>query len=128
MDFGDDDGALPKWVKRQRYQYKLKMNGKHNTMTDERAQALEAIGFAWSSQDEVWEMRYEELCEYAKDHGHCNVPSEWAENTHLAVWVKCQRRQYRIRQGENNSGISDYRIAKLKTIGFKWNAPKPSER
>ena len=53
--------ALAQWVKRQRYQYKLKKAGMHTTMTDERERALEQLGFVWDSHAAVWEERLNEI-------------------------------------------------------------------
>jgi hypothetical protein len=53
--------ALARWVKRQRYQCKLKLEGKSSTMTDERIQALESIGFVWDSQGASWYERFNDL-------------------------------------------------------------------
>ena len=40
--------SLSRWTKRQRYQYKLKVEGKPSTMTDDRIKALNALGFVVS--------------------------------------------------------------------------------
>uniref|UniRef100_A0A7S4I127 Helicase-associated domain-containing protein n=1 Tax=Odontella aurita TaxID=265563 RepID=A0A7S4I127_9STRA len=51
---GDDSGWTPahpqlaRWVKRQRYQYKLMSEGKRSTTTEERIRELERAGFVWS--------------------------------------------------------------------------------
>jgi hypothetical protein len=38
---------LVRWIKRQRFQYKLMVKGKPSAMTDERVKALEELGFAF---------------------------------------------------------------------------------
>jgi hypothetical protein len=83
---------LARWVKRQRYQYKLMVEGKQSTMTAERVKLLEGIGFIWDSHAATWEERLNELRDYASVHGDCNVPSSFRENPKLATWIKCQRR------------------------------------
>ena len=42
-------GKLGSWVKTQRHEYRLLKQGKTSSMTDERVQKLESIGFSWSS-------------------------------------------------------------------------------
>lgn len=82
------NSALAQWVKRQRYQYKLKMAGKRSTLSDERVRLLDKIGFIWNSHDVVWEERLNELILFKQQQGHCVVPSNYEKNPQLAVWVK----------------------------------------
>ena len=114
----EENPPLAQWVKRERYQYKLRKQGRHSTMTDKRIKNLEELGFVWSSHGATWEERYEELVQYAKEHGHCNVPSSFPENHQLAVWVKCQRRQFK-----RNCCPKD-RYNKLQDLGFVWDHRK----
>ena len=83
-----ENAALAQWVKRQRYQYKLKSEGKRSTLSDERVRLLNKIGFIWNSHDVVWEERLFELSMYKRNHGNCIVPSNYERNPQLAVWVK----------------------------------------
>jgi len=85
--------SLAEWVKRQRYQYKLKGMGKHSSMSDDRVVALEKLGFVWNSHDAVWEERLKELKQYKNLFGNTNVPSKYEPNPQLAIWIKRQRRQ-----------------------------------
>lgn len=80
--------ALAEWVKRQRYQYKLKRMGKHSTMSEERIHTLKNLGFVWNSHDQVWEERLKELKQYRSKFNHCNIPSNYKNNPQLAIWVK----------------------------------------
>lgn len=41
---------LAEWVKRQRHQHKLKLEGRHSALTDERENLLNQIGFCWDSR------------------------------------------------------------------------------
>lgn len=86
-----ENAPLAQWVKRQRYQYKLKLEGKRSTLSDERVKLLDNIGFIWNSHDAVWEERWNELLQYKQLHHDCIVPSNYKENPQLAVWVKRQR-------------------------------------
>lgn len=83
-----ENAPLAQWVKRQRYQYKLKTEGKRSTLSDERVRLLNNIGFIWNSHDVVWEERCNELLAFKRINGHCIVPSNYEQNPQLAVWVK----------------------------------------
>ena len=112
--------ALARWVKRQRYQYKLMMEGKSSTMTQDRVKALEDIGFVWDSQGAAWGERLGELHEFRKTYMHCNVPSNFSENPRLATWIKCQRRQYKLFMEGKPSNMTPQRIQHLENLGFEW--------
>lgn len=112
--------ALARWVKRQRYQYKLMMDGKSSTMTAERVKALEDIGFVWDSQGAAWGDRLGELEEFRKTYMHCNVPSNFSDNPRLATWIKCQRRQYKLYMEGKPSNMTPQRIQHLESLGFEW--------
>lgn len=111
---------LARWVKRQRYQYKLMIEGKSSTMTPDRVHALENIGFVWDSQGAAWGDRLNELREFALTYKHCNVPSNFSENPQLATWVKCQRRQYKLYMEGKPSNMTPQRIRHLEVLGFEW--------
>jgi hypothetical protein len=111
---------LARWVKRQRYQYKLMIDGKLSAMTEERAKALENIGFVWCSHDSIWAERLEELKEFHRICNHCNVPTNYHENPSLANWVKCQRRQHRLYHEDKSSNMTGQRIRDLDDLGFEW--------
>jgi len=115
------NAKLALWVKRQRHQHKLKHEGQHSTMSDDREAALESLGFVWDSHKAVWEERINELIAYRTKHGHCNVPAKFAENSQLAIWVKCQRRQYKLFCAGERSNMTEARIKKLSEVGFVWD-------
>ena len=117
----DEDPALARWVKRQRYQYKMKAAGKsESTMTEERISMLEAVGFVWDSHELAWEGHMEELRLYKQEHGDCNVPATYTKNPALGAWVKCVRRQYRRLFNGESYNITFERIAALDALGFDW--------
>lgn len=111
--------ALAQWVKRQRSQYKLKEEGKHSNMTDAREKALNELGFVWDSHSIIWEERWQELKDFVEQYGHPNVPTRYDSNKQLALWCKCQRRQYKLfGAGDKRSNMTPERIAKLESLGF----------
>lgn len=121
--------ALATWVKRQRYQWKLREQGKRSTLTKERRDALTKLGFVWDSHNATWEERYNELAEFKKEHGHTSVPSTY-KNHPLSVWVQCQRRQWKLFQEDTESkGTAAYRmkesrVRRLEALGFVWEPRK----
>lgn len=116
----DDDPALARWVKRQRYQYYLLINGKKSSMKKVRIKMLNDIGFIWDAQEALWQERFRELLNFKRANGHCAVPTMYAPNQQLATWVKFQRRQYRLYQEERPSFITAERIKVLEKHGFEW--------
>ena len=90
-------------------------------MSDERVTALEDIGFVWDSHSAVWSERLQDLVDYKRVHGHCNVPSRYAENRQLAIWVKRQRRQYKFYCEKQPSAMTEERINRLNAVGFEWD-------
>jgi hypothetical protein len=113
--------ALAQWVKRQRHQHKLKKQGRHSTLTDQREAALEQLHFVWDSHGAIWDERFNDLLVFKKLHGHCNVPTTFPEDPQLSIWVKCQRRQYKLFLTEKKSNINQGRVAKLENVGFVFN-------
>jgi hypothetical protein len=113
---------LHRWVKRQRHQYKLMLEGKpSSTMTPNRVKMLEEIGFIWDSQGVAWGERLGELKEFKSVFLHCNVtPSNCSENSRLATWVKCQRRQYKLHSEGKASSMTLQRIHVLEKLGLEW--------
>ena len=118
-----ENPRLAQWVKRQRYQYRLKKQGKNSTITEEREDALNNLGFVWDSHSTIWEERFSELLAFKAVHMHCNVPTVYLENQSLAIWVKCQRRQHALfTSGQKRSTTMTLdRIARLTEVGFSFN-------
>eukprot|EP00980_Cylindrotheca_fusiformis_P029085 scaffold22714_cov155-Cylindrotheca_fusiformis.AAC.2 len=125
---GEKYPVLARWVKRQRYQYKLRMEGKPSTMTDSRVSALERIGFVWKSHGAAWMERFQELKELVTTSGTCSISMASENNMKLATWVKCQRRQYKMYMQGKPTSITPERIAALESIdGFEWEIRKCSK-
>lgn len=129
--------ALGRWVKRQRYQHRLMLEGREeSTMTPERAAVLERVGFLWDSHNSTWQQRYSELNTFFVENGHTNVPSDYPANPRLSTWVKFQRRSYKTRMtgrvkssetrgnGVSHCNMTMERIQALEAIGFQWELRK----
>ena len=71
-----------------------------------------------------WEARYKQLSEYKKRCGTCCVPQFYPEDPGLGLWVKVQRRSFRLHSaGKKNPLLSGQRLEKLESLGFVWDAP-----
>ncbi|WP_201714255.1 Helicase associated domain protein [Rossellomorea arthrocnemi] len=91
---------------------------KKGKLSKEQIDLLEGIRFIWDMREFRWEEMYEELMEYKKEHGDCNVRrnanNKNAKNKELALWVSNQRKFYRQEK------LSGERINKLIEIGFDF--------
>jgi hypothetical protein len=94
--------------------------GKSSAMTEDCVLALDDVGFVWDSQGAAWSERLEELRLYRSQFGHCNVPGTYLENPQLAIWVKCQRRQYKLHKDGKPSNTTVQRFKELDCLGFEW--------
>jgi hypothetical protein len=117
-----ENTQLGSWVRTQRNQYKLHLEGKTSYMTLSRFQELDCMGFEWDCSGATWEDRLSELADYRKIRGHCNVPKGYSENTKLAAWVATQRKQYRLHLKGKPSTMTTLRIQELESLGFEWVA------
>lgn len=118
---------LARWVKRQRRQYKLRKDSRASTMTSERLDLLNAVGFVWDSHDVNWREKLDGLATFRRGHAHCNVPSNYKDKK-LATWVKCQRRQYKLYWDGKPSAMSPERILELERVGFEWEIRATASR
>ena len=75
--------------------YRQVENGLVKTQeVEERIERLDSIGFTWNLQLASWEDQFQELTQFKKDHGHCDIPRS---NRKLGRWVNTQRLMYRRR-------------------------------
>ena len=116
----EHDLALSRWVKRQRCQYKLKLDGKRTSMSSERQQKLDELGFVWDPHTALWETRRVELLEYKQREGNCNVPCRYAKNPKLGMWVRSQRREYKLLCDGQLPRLTPERYRVLDEMGFVW--------
>ena len=122
---------LLNWMVTQRRNYKLYKANLSSTMTQERIDALEAIGFTWtvdkasanreSPRHLLWHSRLEELRTFKEEHGE--FPST-PTNSSLWNWIGTQRRNYKLYKANLTSPMTQERIDALEVIGFRWTADK----
>jgi Helicase associated domain len=71
---------LAAWVNKVRMeQRKLVDQPKDSSLTPDKLQALEEVGFVWAKVKgrAGWDLKYKELVAYHAAHGHCNVPTKY---------------------------------------------------
>lgn len=114
--------ALGKWVHKQRQEFKKIRSKEPSTLNIQRFEALRKIGFQCTTSNRaeaLWHKRFNELVEYQKENGHCNVPQKYSSNVSLGKWVHRQRHEFKkIRDGEP-SFLTKHRIDALEKIGFQ---------
>ena len=84
---------------------------------------MESIRFEVDGQDKTsddWDTLFEELREYVRNHGDCNVLETNHRNPSLVEWVNKQRHDYSLRCGGDKNAMTAEREAKLNVLGFLW--------
>jgi Helicase associated domain/Helicase conserved C-terminal domain len=88
-----------------------------DTMSDERRQRLDALGFVWDAREANWEEGFSYLKSYRDRKGHCQVPLSHNENGfRLGSWVDRQR--------QSKDTMLTERRRRLNDLGFVWDALK----
>lgn len=67
--------------------------------------------------DRSWYGKLNELKEYKRNHGHCNVSVHDPENKQLGMWLSTQRQAYK---GKGSGRMTDERIKVLESLGVEW--------
>src|ERR1039457_858246 len=97
---------LGQWVREQRKW--------RDTMSVERRQRLDALGFEWDLMTLAWEEGFAALEQFKARNGHCRVPKRHIEGTYrLGGWVGTQR-------GQKDS-MPIERRQRLDDLGFEWD-------
>ena len=85
-------------------------------MSEERRKRLNSIGFVWKLRATPilvdWEVRFQQLVEYKRVYGNCNVPQHYQPNPQLRTWVMNQRTR--------KETMSENKRNQLNSIGFVW--------
>jgi hypothetical protein len=97
----------------------MKMAGGHTTLKNERQQKLEQLNFIWDTRAATWEQRFHEVIQHRMTHGHTNVSRN--KYPKLLMWIKCQRRMYKLFCSGKKSSLNLDRIQRLNDIGFCWD-------
>jgi Helicase associated domain len=113
-------------VAEQRKQYKLSLDNNCSAITQERISLLNDLDFAWNAQDAAWDRQMNDLREFRKEMGHCNVPMDHHKYPKLGLWIKEQRRHYTLMAHGKPSRLTSERINALTSIGLCSGTHKTS--
>ncbi|MDB2644938.1 Helicase associated domain protein, partial [Luminiphilus sp.] len=85
------------------------------TITQEKLDRLNSIGFIWDPLQQQWEEGFTELERYYAEYGDCMVPQRYATPSgfNLGNWVSTQR--------VAATTLSKERVDRLNRIGFIWD-------
>ncbi|MDB4123234.1 Helicase associated domain protein, partial [Planktomarina temperata] len=90
------------------------LRNSRSTLSIERKQQLDEIGFLWDVLTEAWEGGFRELLQFWNAEGHCKVPQGFKLNGFkLGLWVRTQRKA--------QNDMSSERKQRLDDIGFIWD-------
>jgi Helicase associated domain len=73
-------------------------------------------------QEGQWQQRFCELVAFKEEYGHSCVPSHWPRNAALALWVKRQRSQFKLKEEGKHSNMTEARERALNELGFIWHS------
>jgi hypothetical protein len=95
------------WVDQQRQNKR--------TLSGERRQRLDVLGFVWDPNDVDWEVGFGYLKRYKQREGHCRVAQAYKEDDGygLGKWADHQR--------QKKESLSEERLRKLNDVGFDWD-------
>jgi hypothetical protein len=106
-----EDPKLGNWVV-----VNQRKHNNHTTLSVERINRLESIGFFWNPLDAQWMEMDQKLVAYKKQHRSTYVPQYYMKDPQLGKWVYLQRYIYR----ENN--LTEKRMERLNSVDFAWSA------
>ena len=117
----EDGLALGAWVgsqRKNRVQIQSEKGGREgkSTLTPERINRLDSIGFSWDVINALWEKNFLALKVFKEREGHCRVPKKPSgikDVFELGVWVSTQR--------TNKDLLTPGRLNRLNSIGFIWD-------
>jgi Fe2+ transport system protein FeoA len=102
------DPQLGSWVVNQR--------SKYQTLSEERRQRLDGIGFVLRMPRREWDLNFQRLVDFQLKHGNCRVPARYQPDPQLGHWVTNQRINY--------PNLSVERRQRLDDIGFVLRTPR----
>jgi hypothetical protein len=105
-----DNGQLGKWLANQR------TAKKRGLLTADRVARLEAVGVTWDVNEDVWEQKVAALAKFRKQHGHSDVPQNYAIDPSLGRWLSNQR------TAKKKGRMPRTRVLQLEALGVVWRA------
>jgi len=117
--------GLAQWVCTQRENYhryqteQADTRHKNHAVGRQRIELLNRINFVWKLEPRTipWETKFQELLEYKRLQGHCDVPTK---HETLGRWVDTQRYHYKLYKENRPNRMTPEKIQQLNSIGG-WN-------
>jgi len=99
--------ALGYWLNTQRKNKR--------TISPDRIQRLDELGFIWDPTEEQWEQGFGKLSAYKEENGNCSTPQGHRTSTDFALgnWVSNQR--------HGKDSMDPVRVKRLDQLGFIWD-------
>lgn len=120
---------LGSWTQQMRWYYKRNLEGKKSSLTKERQEQLDDMGFVWLVgkrlptvlNPKTWDERLAEFQDFLKIHGHPFVPQHMEGG--LGGWVSRQRYEYNLMTKQRPCNqMTPEKALKLAHAGFAFDA------
>ena len=95
------------WCREQRAAFR------DGSLTAERLERLESIGFLLRPYGVAWEQRFQQLTEFWREHGHTRLPEHYPVRG-LRSWCANQR------TARTQGILPSDRLSRLEALGFEW--------
>jgi Helicase associated domain len=118
--------SLYQWMREQRRHYKWLQTGEPSLLTKARMEALESVNFSFDSFGATFSTRLQELTEFRRIYGHCNVPPHYSESSKLFLWVQRMRSEYKLKSIGENCILRQPHIHALNELDFNWTSSDTS--
>ena len=115
---------LHEFIQEQRVQYKRMLQGKRTSLSLQKIKELNDIGFVWSPQAEMWNIRYNELKQLYETEGTKKNVLKQKASLQLIQWTNHQRVMYRRLQMNQSTSMTEERVQKLNQINFVWDVSR----
>jgi Helicase associated domain len=109
-------------VVEQRKQYRRYQENLPCGIDQDRIDRLNEIGFTWDAQEAAWDRQMDHLREFHRIHGHCDVPRDDVQFPKLYLWIREQRRHYKLMKKGQSSLLTKARLDALNNFGFSFDS------
>ena len=136
----DANKSLANWVSKQRQEHRKFIKGEKASITADRIEALEEIGFCWNAQidspvpsrddskvftqvdfaDEEWHERWQSLLDFMSENNLSSV-SELPKTSSHDVWLKQQRKSFKGDQTQKQKILDPGKMQLLGQIDPLWH-------
>jgi hypothetical protein len=133
---------LANWVVHQRTHYRYAVHNEYTTLTPDRMQKLQDVGFCWHYPNHTWYEMFHLLKAHIEEKGGNGtisgqyISSSDEANRPLRIWIKNQRYEYSKLCCQSAAGtasttrslLTPDRLDALNSIGFKWEGLREAQK